>query len=778
MPKVICNFTTWKQRDWCVPEMLSHFQKQTAKPDMVICWLSHDEYNGKAPQSILSCVEKGWITDVRFVDGNTFGHKRYEVFKKFDDAINILMDDDIYYPTDYVEKMIEYSNLYPECAICYYTRQETYIDGKRIVNPYSYAPSHTNRLMSGLSCFPPHTFPMPSFDMSFFRDKYCKKCDDSWVYAWLIKCGTKIAGIHDWGKTSPLKTIKDSQECGIWATHNSVSTGTVITACQNLSNAIKIAGIDSTAKELWPRFDFDQYTTVPRKIKYTPSVSTYPDGVSVCISAYNADKYIEEAINSVANQTYFKCNSNYEIIIGIDGCEKTLSKVNAISGKYRNIRVYMMDRNCGTYITSNTIISKARYSHVIRFDSDDVMEPNMVETLMNNRNDNDIVRYRLRNFGKNSCITISWGSIMVKHSFLDAIGGYRPWICSGDAEMIERVKKFAKIKQMPVVLFRRRVHDESLTQSKETSNRAGSRGTIRMYYYKFINSHTYATLADAAIPFIITSCREVIPSLGQCSIQKETTKTVPEPAKKVEVADTEKLIVTMTTWYRRIENIPMVLDSILSQTKKPDKIVINLSEEEFSTNPIPMGVKEYIKNNSNKIEVQWIKGPNTKQWKKILPTMLRYQNDAIVCIDDDATYPSDMLQVLWDAHRNNPGHPISGFNTNAFSMGVPHCGTCNLDKLEYYGDIFECLTDDVMTMYSSDIFFTLMALRSGHKHVWCGRNFITERKTFNEVGSLGREKGAGAIGLNKMYRYLTSKYGRPDRKMVTDNRSFGHMYAH
>ena len=43
----------------------------------------------------------------------------------------------------------------------------------------------------------------------------------------------------------------------------------------------------------------------------------------------------------------------------------------------------------------------------------------------------------------------------------------------------------------------------------------------------------------------------------------------------------EKIIISLTSWSKRISNIPKVIDSILENTTLPDIIVINLSLQEF-----------------------------------------------------------------------------------------------------------------------------------------------------------------------------------------------------
>ena len=90
------------------------------------------------------------------------------------------------------------------------------------------------------------------------------------------------------------------------------------------------------------------------------NVENFEDGVSVCISAYDTAEYIEECLDSIYDQSYFLTNDNWEVLVGIDCCEQTLLKVKSIMHKYKNIRVFMMDSNKGTYITCNTIIKNAK----------------------------------------------------------------------------------------------------------------------------------------------------------------------------------------------------------------------------------------------------------------------------------------------------------------------------------------------------------------------------------------------------------------------------------
>ena len=56
----------------------------------------------------------------------------------------------------------------------------------------------------------------------------------------------------------------------------------------------------------------------------------------------------------------------------------------------------------------------------------------------------------------------------------------------------------------------------------------------------------------------------------------------------------KQLIVSLTSWRKRIGNLPRVLDSIWAQTEQPDMVVLNLAEEEFPKKSIPDVLVEYI----------------------------------------------------------------------------------------------------------------------------------------------------------------------------------------
>ena len=75
----------------------------------------------------------------------------------------------------------------------------------------------------------------------------------------------------------------------------------------------------------------------------------------------------------------------------------------------------------------------------------------------------------------------------------------------------------------------------------------------------------------------------------------------------------EEIIISLTTWSARINNLPVVLKSILEQTVKADKIIVNLAYNEY----IPNDVLVFLE--SNGIEVFYT--DDTKVYKKFIPTL-------------------------------------------------------------------------------------------------------------------------------------------------------------
>lgn len=228
--------------------------------------------------------------------------------------------------------------------------------------------------------------------------------------------------------------------------------------------------------------------------------------VSIIIPAYKAEKYIEKCLDSIENQTYFKDNNNFEILVGVDGCEKTLEKLLNIDDKYRNLRILNMKSNMGVYVTLNTLLDAVTSEHIIRFDSDDIMCSDMISAIMyhehrNKRDKNKVIRFGFLNFNndeekllsheyvwnENKTFTLGNGQIYFNKNILKYVGGYEPWICAADTDFYVRIEKcLIKVIIIDNYLFYKRIEKNSLTQHKKTGRESDVR---KEYVKKIIENH-------------------------------------------------------------------------------------------------------------------------------------------------------------------------------------------------------------------------------------------------------------------------------------------------
>lgn len=91
--------------------------------------------------------------------------------------------------------------------------------------------------------------------------------------------------------------------------------------------------------------------------------------VSVVMTAYNAGKYVGQAVESIQAQTY----PNWELIVVDDGStDNTLAIVNKIAKNDNRIKVISYAKNRGASYASNLGLAKARGIYIARMDADDI----------------------------------------------------------------------------------------------------------------------------------------------------------------------------------------------------------------------------------------------------------------------------------------------------------------------------------------------------------------------------------------------------------------------
>ena len=98
--------------------------------------------------------------------------------------------------------------------------------------------------------------------------------------------------------------------------------------------------------------------------------------VSIIVPVYNSEKFIQETINTVLNQTY----KNWELIL-IDDCSTDQSKkiLDENAQKDKRIIVLKNKENSKTAITRNNGIKHAKGKYICFIDADDLWEKDKIE---------------------------------------------------------------------------------------------------------------------------------------------------------------------------------------------------------------------------------------------------------------------------------------------------------------------------------------------------------------------------------------------------------------
>ena len=114
---------------------------------------------------------------------------------------------------------------------------------------------------------------------------------------------------------------------------------------------------------------------------------------------------------------------------------------------------------------------------------------------------------------------------------------------------------------------------------------------------------------------------------------------------------TPRVIVSVTSYPGRIRTVHRVLQAMLMQTFKPDKVVLWLGEEKFPNKEADLP-KSLLRLRDYGLTIGWCK--DLRSYTKLIPALREYPDDIIVTGDDDMFYSQDWLEKLYQAYLNHP----------------------------------------------------------------------------------------------------------------------------
>lgn len=187
-PRIIISLTSYPKRFSKLELCIKSLCLQKVKPNRIILWLGSDssetDYKALEEKYAKYDVEIRWDNEK-----NLFSHKKYYyAMQEFPEDIIVTADDDLIYPSDWLESLISTSKKYPEC-IC--ARRVHEIKWKSDDLPDNYInwpgevkavePSHDLLATTGAgTLFPPNCFSSECFNSKVFME-YARTADDIWL---------------------------------------------------------------------------------------------------------------------------------------------------------------------------------------------------------------------------------------------------------------------------------------------------------------------------------------------------------------------------------------------------------------------------------------------------------------------------------------------------------------------------------------------------------------------------------------------------------------------
>lgn len=118
---VVVTFTSFPARIDKVWQVVECMLRQTYRPRKIILWLSLEQFPDRQSIPCSLCELEGDIFEIRLVSGDIRSHKKYYYASlDFFESLLFIIDDDIYYPTNILERTIKEYRRFPKSVISNY----------------------------------------------------------------------------------------------------------------------------------------------------------------------------------------------------------------------------------------------------------------------------------------------------------------------------------------------------------------------------------------------------------------------------------------------------------------------------------------------------------------------------------------------------------------------------------------------------------------------------------------------------------------------------------
>ena len=390
------------------------------------------------------------------------------------------------------------------------------------------------------------------------------------------------------------------------------------------------------------------------------------------------------SINKKNIQTNFEIGKNQDIII-----QTTIIKIKSggnytINGKYNDLTIVIK--------SSNVIV-------------------NLYNGMYNSLSSNIIVEERLSN-------TI----INIKNSNLNS-------------KKLITIKKFSKVK---LNIISSKITNNLLFDVEKKYN-IKIKGQIKYNKANNFQKISQNILSNRDIIFYCENINNLLIKnlymtfISEHKISKQFFQNINKKSSNIKICKVklkEKIILTMTSWKRRISKCHKSIERLLKNTIKPYKLILNLSKEEFpkKEKQLPKTLLNLKKKYKN-FKINWVY-KNNNVFKKLIPTLYKYKNDIIITVDDDVLYPNFVIEkIIKEFRRRGSRYPMSfggrptDWYVNKYYKISSHYGACSIVKFDFFKykllELYYKTTEPMIKKgikCFDDFLYTYAALLNGYRY--------------------------------------------------------------
>lgn len=215
------------------------------------------------------------------------------------------------------------------------------------------------------------------------------------------------------------------------------------------------------------------------------------------------------------------------------------------------------------------------------------------------------------------------------------------------------------------------------------------------------------------------------------------------------------IAVTLTSWIKRIGSVRRVVESIMSNTVKPDKVYLNLSRVEFENGGVelPKDLVDYF-NSDDRLIINWVDGENTKSMKKVFPTLDFLEDDDIfITADDDILFPSDLIESrLNDFKKYDGRYPITSNESKCGIGDAMVISPLSLYQKKMFNNWEKYVNETVIHTYNDDRTYLYILYLNGYIAKSASKyheKYLKKNYGYNE--EISPMKGANIYPIGRKY---------------------------